>query len=139
MNQSKVDHQNKVPVLCIHGDTVLYPTATVEFQIGKWRQSATVVVAPKLPVAVLLGRDIGEPDGKNPAKGLAVVTRSQKQHTQEGDKDDKEQRGKESEQEATADLPKGEETKEETVEDSDPELRATPKELREWQQKDKSL
>ena len=106
VNQAKVDLKKKVPVFCIHGDTVLYPTATVELQIGEWRRSATVVVAPELPVAV---QDIGEPSEQKTEKGLAVVTRSQKQRddaTPDEDRDGKEPRGKESEQEATANVPK---------------------------------
>ena len=27
---SAVDHTSKVPVLCVHGDTLFYPTAMVE-------------------------------------------------------------------------------------------------------------
>ena len=99
-----------------------------------------MVVVPKLPVAVLLGQDVGEPKRqKGPEKSLAVVTRSQKQQGEPassvGESGDKELRGKESDQEPTVD----ELTEEEEQTEQDPELRASPQELREWQQKDKSL
>ena len=142
VNQAKVDLKKKVPVLCIHGNTVIYPTATVELQIGEWRRSATVVVAPELPVAVLLGQDLGEPSEQKTEKGLAVVTRSQKQRddaTPDEDRDGKEPRGKESEQEAMAHVPQEEEILGKATEERDPELKATPRELREWQQKDESM
>ena len=140
VNQAKVEFKKKVPVLCIHGDTVLYTTATVELQIGEWRRSATVVVAPKLPVVVLLGQDLGEPSEQKTENGLAVVTHSQKQrntyprrgHGWQGE------RARGSGQRAPrrrGDIGRlGEAT-----EEQDPELKATPKELREWQQKDKCL
>ncbi len=59
----------------------LYPTATVELASGPWRKAARVAVAPNLPVAVLLGRDLydvsTEMEGQTPSPGLMVVTRSQ--------------------------------------------------------------
>ena len=50
----KVEGSDKVPVVCVHGDTVLYPTAAMHLQIGSWQREARVVVAPALPVLVLL-------------------------------------------------------------------------------------
>ena len=47
-------------VLCVHGDTLFYPTATVELRIGPWQERSRVIVAPNLPVDVLLGNDISE-------------------------------------------------------------------------------
>ena len=42
-----------------------YPTAVVQLQIGTWQWQARVMVAPELPVAVLLGRDLYDPvEGK---------------------------------------------------------------------------
>ena len=32
VSSSKVDHSSVVPVLCVHGDTMQYPTAWVELQ-----------------------------------------------------------------------------------------------------------
>ena len=67
-----------VPVLCVHGDTVQYPTTEVEIRIGPWSKRAKVAVAPSLPVDVLLGRDLYCPGVElQPGLGLAVVTRSQ--------------------------------------------------------------
>ena len=57
---AKLDAGSKVPVLCVHGDTCFYPTATVKLASGSWSKEATVVVAPNLPAALLLRRDICE-------------------------------------------------------------------------------
>ena len=46
-----------VPMLYVHGDTMQYPTAWVELQLGQWRERCHVVVAVNLPVDVLLGTD----------------------------------------------------------------------------------
>ena len=46
----KVEGSDKVPVVCVHGDTVSYPTAVLHLQIGSWQREARVVVAPELPV-----------------------------------------------------------------------------------------
>ena len=50
----------------------------VELCSGPWRKWAEVVVAPNLPVSVLLGRDLyrEEEKGSGPSQGLMVVTRS---------------------------------------------------------------
>ena len=76
----KLDPGNKVPVLCVHGDTCSYPTARVKLTSGSWVRDAEVAVAPNLPVAVLLGRDLYEVDvgGENDgcAQGLVAMTRS---------------------------------------------------------------
>ena len=50
-----LNSEQKVPVLCVHGDVCSYPTAYVELGADGWKQWAQVVVAPNLPVAVLLG------------------------------------------------------------------------------------
>ena len=55
---AKMDAGNKVSVLCVHGDVCSYPTTEVELVSGSWRKKARVAVAPNLPVAVLLGRDV---------------------------------------------------------------------------------
>ena len=52
---SKVEGTKQVPVVCVHRDTVSYPTAEVHLQMGTRQQQARVVVALELPVAVLLG------------------------------------------------------------------------------------
>lgn len=69
-----IDSEQKVPVLCVHGDMCSYPTAYVELGADGWKQWAQVVVAPNLPVAVLLGRDVCQ---DLVAKGLMVETRAQ--------------------------------------------------------------
>ena len=59
INLNKVDYHKKVSVMCIHGDTTEYPTAPVKIRLLKRReQTVRVAVAPKLPVPVLLGRDL---------------------------------------------------------------------------------
>ena len=63
--------EQNVPVLCVHGDMCSYPKAYVELGAEGWKQWAQVVVAPKLPVAVLLGRDISQ---DLVTKGLMVET-----------------------------------------------------------------
>ena len=49
-----VEGSDKIPVVRVHGDTVSYPTAAMHLQIGSWQREARVVVAPALPVLVLL-------------------------------------------------------------------------------------
>ena len=70
---AKFDPGSKVPGLCVHGDTCFYPIATVKLASGSWSKEATVAVAPNLPVAVLLGRDIYEgaaiPGQDDPVRG----------------------------------------------------------------------
>ena len=81
---SKVEGTERVPVVCVHGDTVSYPTAVVRLQIGTWQQQAKVVVASELPVAMLLGRDLYNPvEEKHLERGLAVVTRSTKKRAEQ--------------------------------------------------------
>jgi len=58
-------------ILCVHGDMVSYPTAEVKLQLGRWSWVAKVVVAPDIPVPVLLGTDIYE------LKPVLVTTRAQ--------------------------------------------------------------
>ena len=73
----EVSHES-VPVLCVDGDTVQYPTAAVEIRTGSWRKRVWVAVAPHLPVDVLLGTDIFCLEASEEVKpNLAVVTRSQ--------------------------------------------------------------
>ena len=55
VKKSKVTPKHKVPILCVHGDTCLYPTAMVKLVCGNWEKEMEVAVAPNLPVAVLLG------------------------------------------------------------------------------------
>ena len=52
----RVSRGDSVPVLCVHSDTMQYPTAEVENKIGHWVQRVKVAIALSLPVVVLLGR-----------------------------------------------------------------------------------
>ena len=69
-----LDHVNKERILCVHGDEVCYPTAEVRLKLGQWSQTARVVVAPGIPVPVLLGTDIYDLSLSNP---VMVTTRAQ--------------------------------------------------------------
>ena len=69
-----LDHSNKERILCVHGDEVCYPTAEVRLKLGRWSQKARVVVAPGIPVPVLLGTDIYDLPLSNP---VMVTTRNQ--------------------------------------------------------------
>ena len=100
----KISSEEKVPILCAHGDTVLYPTAVVKLQTGPWKRESRVVVAPNLPVDVLLGTDLYEASvfkGGQVERGLAVLTRAQrrgreqKKREEQRWEDKKELRGKE--------------------------------------------
>ena len=75
---SKVDDSTVVPVLCVHGDTMQYPTAWVELRLGQWRERCHVVVAPNLPVDVLLGTDTYLMERAEVDQSLAVWTRSKR-------------------------------------------------------------
>ena len=66
-----IDNDNQEKILCVHGDMVSYPTAEVNLKLGQWSQVAKVVVAPGIPVPVLLGTDIYE------LKPVMVTTRAQ--------------------------------------------------------------
>ena len=61
-----LDHFDKERVLCVHGDEVCYPTAEMRLKLGRWSQKAKVVVAPGIPVSILLGMDIYDLSLSNP-------------------------------------------------------------------------
>ena len=146
---AQINPDKKVPVLCVHGDTVFYPTASVKLQMGDWWTETEATVAPQLPVDVLLGRDVyGLSTPNAEAEAFAVVTRSKAKKTREEDglplrlENGQEIRGK------VNDLPLdptiGQEQR--GKEDDPPEeaaeldvLQATPAELRRLQQEDTSL
>lgn len=76
VKRAKMDPQCKVPVLCVHGDVCSYPTAEVELVSGDWKKKTRVVVAPNLPVAVLLGRDTYQEslvDNSESAEGVGLM------------------------------------------------------------------
>ena len=68
VNAANISSQQKVPILCAHGDTVLYPTAVVKLQTGPWKREDRVVVASNLPVNVLLGTTSMKPQCSGKAK-----------------------------------------------------------------------
>ncbi len=74
----RVNAQEKVSVRCVHGDSVGYPTAKVELQIGNWKKEMRVAVAPDLPVAVLLGKDTFGDGTMETEIGLLAETRAMK-------------------------------------------------------------
>jgi predicted aspartyl protease len=49
-----------VAIRCAHGDTVLYPLAEVEIEVGGQSLKVEVAVLGTLPIAVLLGTDVPE-------------------------------------------------------------------------------
>ena len=69
-----LDHIDKEWILCVHRDEVCYPTAEVRLKLGQWSQTARVIVAPGIPVPVLLGTDIYDLSLSNP---VMVTTRAQ--------------------------------------------------------------
>ena len=73
VRKSKVTPKNKVPILCVHGDTCLYPTARVKLMCGNWEKEMEVAVAPNLPVAVLLGSDIHSLVSDKPTANVATI------------------------------------------------------------------
>ena len=80
----------EVPVRCAHGDIVSYPLAQVEIRVGGSQYVLEAAVSERLPVAVLLGRDVpglatllnrGSPskDTEQVEEAMAVTTRAQRQ------------------------------------------------------------
>ena len=55
---SRVEWAHTALVQCVHGDSLEYPTARVKLRVGGVDKLVRVVVAPKLPIPVLLGRDV---------------------------------------------------------------------------------
>ncbi len=90
LHPSKVDNTRTVPVLCVHGDQVAYPTAEVELCLDGLAKEATVVVTPNLPVPVLLGRDIFDASSSKelPQANLMVQTRAQRRQQEIEENDD---------------------------------------------------
>ena len=162
VDSAMVDSQRYAPVMCTHDDTMLYPT--VKLQTGQWECESRVVVAPNLPVDVLLGRDIYDPG--QPKQSFAVVTRAQSRRMKQGpllhpsteknqlssDEDNDELRGKEEdtlEMEDEEEDPHAgnggregstcQEVEDDASMDTDSVLTATPAKLKEWQQQDPTL
>ena len=141
VDPSKINWTKTAQVLCLHGHAESYPTAKVKLRIEGNDEERDVVVAPKLPMAVLIGRDITGPTGQNKVtrnNEFAVLTRSQAKRTATEEADashpDK-SKG------AAVQEPRGEVDGKEPAEASPTEevLHVTPGELRQWQQEDSSL
>ena len=85
--------KEQVPIRCAHGDTVMYPLATIEMQLGGVAFTVEAAVSDRLPMSVLLGTDVpqlvellngvGQETEANGANGQArdvlVMTRSQQE------------------------------------------------------------
>ena len=80
----------EVPVRCAHGDIVSYPLAQVEIRVGGSQYLLEAEVSERLPVAVLLGRDVPGlanllnrgsriKDTEQVEEAMAVTTRAQRQ------------------------------------------------------------
>ncbi len=91
---SKINSAEKVPVLCVHGDTEAYPTAEIELCLGGSRRKAKLAVAPSLPVPVLLGRYLYDVwDGwRSPEAALVAKTRAHREAVKETQSDMAEER-----------------------------------------------
>jgi len=106
-------------------------------------------VAPKLPMAVLIGRDITGLTGQNKDvrnNALAVLTRSQTKRPADASHPDKskgavvqEPRGEVDSDEQTEGNATEETNPTEEANPTEEVLHATPGELRQWQQEDSSL
>uniref|UniRef100_H3A0K3 CCHC-type domain-containing protein n=1 Tax=Latimeria chalumnae TaxID=7897 RepID=H3A0K3_LATCH len=57
VHSSKLDHIYKTSITCVHGYVNYYQTATVQVQISKHSVDLPVGVVPRLPHAVIAGRD----------------------------------------------------------------------------------
>ena len=80
--------QETVDIRCAHGDVVSYPLAEVSMRVGDYTFSVQAAVSDRLPVPVLLGRDVPGFDqllgveqvggSARATKVVAVTTRSQR-------------------------------------------------------------
>ena len=78
----KVNQTDTVPVMCVHGDSEDYPTTEVDLLLEGTKRKVRAVVAPNLPVPVVLGTgtdvyDVQE-GWKDVELGLLVETRAAK-------------------------------------------------------------
>ena len=76
----KVNQTDTVPVMCVHGDSEDYPTTEVDLLLEGTKRKVRAVVAPGLPVPVVLGTDVYDvQEGwKDVELGLLVETRAAK-------------------------------------------------------------
>ena len=68
-------------IRCAHGDTVLYPLATVRTSVGDYSVEVEAAASTTLPVSVLMGTDIQRLNklSRGEDTSMAVITRSQRQ------------------------------------------------------------
>ena len=76
----KVNQTDTVPIMCVHGDSEDYPTTEVDLLLEGTKRKVRAVVAPSLPVPVVLGTDVYDvQEGwKDVELGLLVETRAAK-------------------------------------------------------------
>ena len=84
----------EISIRCAHGDTVIYPLAEIEIVVGGRSLTVEAAVADKLPVSVLLGRDVPELGvllqesdqdigEMQPGEAMVVTTRARKRQQQQ--------------------------------------------------------
>ena len=145
VDPSKINPDERVPVTCVHGDTMEYPTTSVKLQVGRTEQVAGVAVAPRLRVPVLLGRDVcdleAEPEGEK--QSFVVITRAQRRNQERrmGVQEDVTLTNDLSDQEEVMEPRREVQRKDKPATEGDLEhlpsaLEATPEELKTWQRED---
>ena len=86
VNQARWNiEEDRMPIQCVHGDQLTYPTAVVLLKIDGWSKVLKVALVPQMPVDMIVGAGDYCPDGilptlahKNDEPGcLMVTTRSQ--------------------------------------------------------------
>ena len=82
VENEKWNEGETINVICVHGDSVDYPTAEVDLEMDGWAKKTKVALVPEVPVDVLIGIkdfDLSEEMSTQPdcAHNLAVMTRSQ--------------------------------------------------------------
>ena len=85
VNQSRWNTEDRVPIQCVHGDQLTYPTADVLLEIDGWSRILKVALVPQMPVDMIVGAGDYCPDGFLPTLAqkndgpscLMVTTRSQ--------------------------------------------------------------
>ena len=87
VNQTRWNVKDGMPIQCVHGDQLIYPTAEVLLEVDGWSKSLRVALVPQVPVDMIVGTSDYCPDGILPVaahnndatRSLMVTTRSQKQ------------------------------------------------------------
>ena len=79
VSQARWKMDDRMPIQCVHGDQLAYPTADVLLEVDGWSRVLKVAVVPQMPVDMIVGAD-DCPDGilsSLSCKSLMVTTRSQ--------------------------------------------------------------